>query len=79
MLALRPGAASSYIGLALARARLKDFDAAVADTQAGAGTDPDSEILMTRLGYTYLVMSRSPTPGRDEQKCSRSIPARWTP
>ena len=60
MLALRPGAASSYIGLALARARLKDFDAAVAVLKRGIEKIPNSELLMTRLGYTFLVMGRLP-------------------
>jgi len=60
MLALRPGAPSSYIGLALARARLKDFDGAVAVLKRGVEKIPDSEILRTRLGYTYLVMGRIP-------------------
>ncbi len=59
MIALRPDAASSYVGLALARARLQDFPAAVAVLRRGLDRIPDSEILMTRLGYTYLVMSRA--------------------
>ena len=58
MLVLRPGAASSYIGLALARARMKDFDAAVAVLKRGIEKVPNSELLMTRLGYTYLVMGK---------------------
>ncbi len=60
MLALRPGAASSYIELALTRARLKDFDGAVAVLKQGVEKIPDSEILRTRLGYTYLMMGRIP-------------------
>jgi tetratricopeptide (TPR) repeat protein len=59
MIALRPDAASSYVGLALVRARLQDFPAAVAVLRRGLDRIPDSEILMTRLGYTYLVMSRA--------------------
>jgi arylsulfatase A-like enzyme/Flp pilus assembly protein TadD len=59
MVDLRPDAASSYVGLALAQARLKDFEAAVATLRKGLARLPDSELLMTRLGYTYLVMSRA--------------------
>ena len=58
MLALRPGAASSYVNLALAQARLKDFDAAVATLKNGLKKIPGSELLLTRLGYTYIVMGR---------------------
>lgn len=58
MLALRPGAASSYIGLALTRARLKDFDGAVVVLKQGLERIPESELIRTRLGYTYLVMGR---------------------
>ena len=79
MLALRPGAASSYIGLALVRARLKDFDGAVAVLKEGVEKIPDSEILRTRLGYTYLVMGRIPdalaTMGRVLAANPRSIDA----
>lgn len=59
MLALRPGAASSYVNLALAEARLKDFDAAVATLRRGLERLPGSELLLTRLGYTYLVTGRA--------------------
>jgi arylsulfatase A-like enzyme/Tfp pilus assembly protein PilF len=58
MVAQRPEAASSYVGLALAQARLKDFPAAVATLRQGLERLPDSVLLMTRLGYTYLVMSK---------------------
>jgi len=68
MLALRPGAASSYIGLALARARLKDFDAAVAVLKRGIEKIPNSELLVTRLGYTYLVMGRLPDAMAEMEK-----------
>lgn len=58
MIAQRPDAASSYIGLALSQARLKDFGGAVATLRRGLDRLPDSELLMTRLGYTYLMMNR---------------------
>lgn len=59
MLALRPGAASSYVNLALAEARLQRFDAAVATLRRGLERLPGSELLLTRLGYTYLVTGRT--------------------
>jgi arylsulfatase A-like enzyme/Flp pilus assembly protein TadD len=58
MLELRPEAASSYVNLALAQARLKEFDEAVSTIKKGLQRIPDSEILETRLGFTYLVMNK---------------------
>jgi tetratricopeptide (TPR) repeat protein len=58
MLALRPDAASSYINLALVQARMKRFDEAVATLKKGLARIPDIEPLLTRLGFTYLFMSR---------------------
>jgi arylsulfatase A-like enzyme/tetratricopeptide (TPR) repeat protein len=59
MLALRPGAASSYINLALALARLKKFEETIQTLKRGIERIPNSEILQTRLGYTYLVTNRT--------------------
>jgi Flp pilus assembly protein TadD len=58
MLALRPDTASSYINLALAQARLKRFDEAVATLKKGLERISDAEPLLTRLGFTYLFMNR---------------------
>lgn len=59
MLALRPNAASSYVNLALAQARMKDFDAAIQTLKRGIEKIPGSPLLLSRLGYTYLVTNRS--------------------
>jgi len=59
MLALRPGAASSYVNLALAQARLNKFEEAIQTLKRGIERIPNSEILQTRLGYTYLVTKRT--------------------
>ena len=59
MLALRPGSASSYVNLALAEARRQRFDSAVATLKRGLERLPGSELLLTRLGYTYLVTGRA--------------------
>ncbi len=53
-----PEAPGSYINLALAQARLKKMDQALETLKAGLKRIPDSEILMIRLGHTYLVMNR---------------------
>jgi len=58
MLSLRPGAPSSYVNLALAQARMKKFDEAVTTLKLGIAKIPDSELLVSRLGYTYLVTGR---------------------
>ncbi len=59
MLALRPNAASSYINLALAQARMKNFDLAIQTLRQGLEKIPGSELLLSRLGYTYLVTKRT--------------------
>lgn len=59
MLALRPNAASSYVNLALAQARMKAFDAAIQTLKRGIEKIPGSPLLLSRLGYTYLVTNRS--------------------
>jgi arylsulfatase A-like enzyme/Flp pilus assembly protein TadD len=58
MLDLRPDTAGSYVNLALALARQKKFDAAIATLRQGLERLPGSELLLTRLGYTYLVTGK---------------------
>ena len=58
MLTLRPGAVSSYVNLALAQARIKRLDAAIQTLEQGNEKIPHSEILLSRLGYTYLIAGR---------------------
>lgn len=58
MLDLRPKSASSYVNLALAQARMKEFDAAISTLKRGVEAIPDSEILLSRLGHTYFVTGR---------------------
>ena len=59
MLSLRPGVAASYDNLALAQARTKNFDAAIQTLKQGLEKIPHSEILLSRLGHTYLVAGRT--------------------
>ncbi len=55
---LIPDAASSYVGLALAQARLKRFDEAIQTLQLGIARIPNSIVLLSRLGHTHLVIGR---------------------
>ncbi len=50
-----PDAPAGYVNLALARARQKKFDLALKTLNDGLARIPDSEILLVRLGHTYLV------------------------
>jgi len=59
MLALQPNAASSYVNLALAQALMKNFDLAIQTLRRGIEKIPGSELLLSRLGYTYLVTQRT--------------------
>jgi len=58
MLLLRPSTPSSYVNLALAQARMKKFDEAIQTLKQGIERIPNSEILMGRLGHTYLVTGK---------------------
>jgi tetratricopeptide (TPR) repeat protein len=58
LLKLRPNSASSYVNLALAQARLNEFEGAVATLKDGIEKIPKSEILISRLGHTYLAMGK---------------------
>ena len=54
----RPLSASSYVTLALIQARLELFDLTIRTLKQGIDKIPDSEILLARLGHTYLVTGR---------------------
>ena len=58
MLSLRPSSPSSYVNLALAHARMKQFDEAIQTLKQGIEIIPKSEILLARLGHTYFVTGR---------------------
>lgn len=58
LLELYPGVAASYVNLALAQARQKEFDAAIETLKKGADAVPDSDVILSRLGHTYLVTGR---------------------
>ena len=50
-----PDSPAGYVNLAIAQARQKKFDQALRTLNNGIARIPDSEILLVRLGHTYLV------------------------
>lgn len=58
LLELRPNSASSYVNLALAQARINELEEAIATLKRGIEKIPKSEILLSRLGHTYLAMEK---------------------
>ena len=54
-----PDSPAGYVNLALAQARQRKFDQAIRTLKEGIARIPDSEILLVRLGHTYLVTGRS--------------------
>ncbi|MCX6564321.1 MAG: tetratricopeptide repeat protein, partial [Candidatus Aminicenantes bacterium] len=55
-----PDSPAGYVNLAIAQARQKKFDQAIATLGSGLRRIPDSEILLVRLGHTYLVTGKIP-------------------
>jgi tetratricopeptide (TPR) repeat protein len=53
-----PDSAASYVNLALSQARQQKFDQAIQTLIQGTEKIPNSEILLSRLGHTYLVTGR---------------------
>jgi arylsulfatase A-like enzyme/tetratricopeptide (TPR) repeat protein len=49
---------AGYVNLAIAQARQRKFDQATRTLNNGISRIPDSEILLVRLGHTYLVTGR---------------------
>lgn len=58
MLVLRPKSSSSYINLAQIQARLNNFDQTIEILKQGIEKIPDSQVLLARLGHTYMVTGR---------------------
>ncbi len=54
-----PDSPAGIVNLAIAQARQKKFDEAIRTLKAGLARIPDSEMLMVRLGHTYLVTGNS--------------------
>jgi tetratricopeptide (TPR) repeat protein len=54
-----PDSPEAYVNLALVQARQKAFDGAIATLTRGVERLPDSEVLLVRLGHTYLVSGKA--------------------
>ncbi|MCX6577835.1 MAG: sulfatase-like hydrolase/transferase, partial [Candidatus Aminicenantes bacterium] len=54
-----PDSPAGYVNLAIAQARQNKFDQAIETLGQGIARIPDSEILLVRLGHTYLVTGKS--------------------
>ncbi|MGZ5438908.1 MAG: sulfatase-like hydrolase/transferase [Candidatus Aminicenantales bacterium] len=53
-----PDSPESYVNLAIVQARQNAFDRALATLGQGLARMPDSEVLLVRLGHTYLVSGK---------------------
>ena len=58
ILSLRPENPTNYVNLALTRAKMNEFDEALRVLEQGVARIPDSEVLLSRLAHTYMVMGR---------------------
>lgn len=58
ILPLRSDTPSSYVNLALMYAKMRKFNEAIRILEQGVEKISDSEILLSRLGHTYLVLGR---------------------
>jgi len=54
-----PDSPEAYVNLALVQARQNAFDRAIATLNQGIARLPDSEVLLVRLGHTYLVSGKA--------------------
>ena len=58
ILTLRPETPTSYINLTLMRAKMGQFEEAIRVLEQGIARIPGSEMLLSRLAHTYMVMGR---------------------
>ena len=58
VLSMRPEVTSSYVNLAYIQARMMKFDDVVRTLEQGLARVPDSEVLLLRLGNTFMVTGR---------------------
>jgi arylsulfatase A-like enzyme/Flp pilus assembly protein TadD len=58
IISLRPNVATSYVNLALMKARMMKLDETIQILEKGIEKLPDSEILLTRLGHTFMATGR---------------------
>ena len=58
ILSLRPDVATSYVNLALMKAQMMDFDETIRILEQGLKKMPESEVLLSRLGHTFMLLGR---------------------
>ena len=58
ILSLRPNVATSYVNLALMKAQMMEFDETIRVLEKGLEKMPESEILLSRLGHTLMLLGR---------------------
>lgn len=55
---LRPNVATSYVNLALMKARMMKLDETIQILEQGIEKLPNSEVLLSRLGHTFMAVGR---------------------
>jgi arylsulfatase A-like enzyme/Flp pilus assembly protein TadD len=58
ILSLFPDVATSYVNLALMKAQMMEFDETIRILEQGLDRIPESEVLLSRLGHTFMVLGR---------------------
>jgi tetratricopeptide (TPR) repeat protein len=58
ILSLRPNVATSYVNLALMKAQMMEFDETIRILELGLEKVPESEVLLSRLGHTFMLLGR---------------------
>jgi arylsulfatase A-like enzyme/Flp pilus assembly protein TadD len=58
ILSLRPNVATSYVNLALMKAQMMEFDETIRILEQGLEKIPESEVLLSRLGHTFMLLGR---------------------
>ena len=58
ILAMRPDVATSYVNLALMKAQMMEFDETIRILEQGLEKIPESEVLLSRLGHTFMLLGR---------------------
>jgi len=59
LISMSPDGPTHYVNLALMQAQMKEFDKAIQTLEQGLAEIPDSEVLLHRLGHTYLVTGKT--------------------
>lgn len=58
ILSISPDVANNYVNLALMKAQMMDFEGTIQILELGLEKIPESEILLSRLGHTFMLLGR---------------------